>query len=306
MELRQIRYFVAVAEELHFRRAAELVHVAQPALSQQIRQLEEEIGAALFERTHHKVQLTSAGKAFYARAQTILKDARQAITDARAAERGDAGTITIGFVSSAAISVLPGVLRHIREHMPLADVQLRELAVGDQIECLYRKTIDLGFLHAKLEEKAFETMIVTRERLMVALPNDNVFANCRLVDLKKLEGETVIIPARHSTSGYFERVRAVYQSAGILPERIHHTNLLQTGLLLVGAGLGISLVPESFKRIRVKGVVYRHLTASAPTIDLLAVWRRDNNSQLLARITAELQLNSPCLENWTDPESASG
>src|SRR5512134_2479854 len=107
MELRHLRYFIAVAEQLHFRHAAEMVHVAQPALSQQIRQLEKEIGVTLFERSRHKVRLTSAGKAFYENAQAILKQASQAVAQARKVEHGEAGTLRVGFVSTAAISVLP-------------------------------------------------------------------------------------------------------------------------------------------------------------------------------------------------------
>ena len=171
MELRHLKYFVAVAEELNFRRAAQVVHIAQPALSQQIKQLEGELGVALFARSHHKVELTAAGKTFYASAQMILKEARQAVADARSA----------------------------------------------------------------------------------------------------------------------------FQAAGVMPERIYHTSLLQTGVLLVGAGLGISLVPESFQRIKVQGVVYRPLAMASPTIDLIAAWRRDNTSPLLARITKEIKGHSAAL-----------
>lgn len=293
MELRHLRYFVAVAEALHFHRAAEVVHIAQPALSQQIRQLEQEIGVLLFERSHHKVLLTQAGKAFYVKAQSILKDAKQAVNDARDVEHGNAGTVILGFVSTAAIGILPKVLANFREQTPRAEVELQELAPNEQIDSLYRSTIDLGFFHAKLDEAAFDSLIVSRDRLIVALPKDNRFARRPTVNLKDLAEETAIMPARHSTSGYFERARAAYQAAGIQPERVHHTRLLQTGLLLVGAGLGVSLVPECFKGIRVRGVVYRRLTNEPAPIDLLAAWRRDNTSPLLLRMIAHLKALQP-------------
>lgn len=288
MEFRQLKYFIAVAEALHFRRAAEIMHIAQPALSQQIRQLELEIGATLFERNHHKVQLTQAGKAFYVKAQSVLNDARQAVTEARAVEHGDAGTLVIGFVSTAAINVLPKVLANVRDQMPRAEVRLMELPPSEQIDCLYRSSIDLGFFHARLEEAAFDSLVVARDRLIVALPKTNKFARRPTIDLKDLSKETAIMPARHATAGYFERARALYQAAGVQPDHVHHTHLLQTGLLLVAAGLGVSLVPESFRNIRVRGVVYRRLSTQTAPIELLAAWRRDNGSPLLIRMIKHL------------------
>jgi DNA-binding transcriptional LysR family regulator len=289
MELRHLRYFVAVAEALHFHRAAEVVHVAQPALSQQIRQLEQEIGVLLFERSHHKVLLTEAGKAFYLKAQSILKETRQAVTVARDVQHGNAGTAVIGFVSTAAIGVLPKVLANFREQAPRAEVELQELAPNEQIDSLYRGSIDLGFFHAKLDESAFDSLVVSRDRLIVALPKANKFARRAIINLKDLADETAIMPARHSTSGYFELARAAYQAAGIQPKRVHHTRLLQTGLLLVGAGLGVSLVPDCFRGIRVTGVVYRKLSIEPAPIELLAAWRRDNASPLLLRMIANLR-----------------
>jgi DNA-binding transcriptional LysR family regulator len=289
VELRHLRYFVAVAEILHFRRAAEVLHIAQPALSQQIRQLEEEIGVLLFQRSHHKVVLTEAGQAFYLKAQAVLKDASLAVWHARDVEHGSAGTVIIGFVSTAAIAVLPKVLAHFRTQMPKAEVDLQEQAPNEQIDNLYRSAIDLGFFHSKLDEAAFESIVASRDRLIVALPEKHRIARRKTINLKDLAEETNIIPARHSTSGYFERVREAYQAAGIQPERVHHTRLLQTGLLLVSAGLGISLVPECFRRIRVAGVVYRRLTNELVPIELRATWRRDNKAPLLLRTVAHLK-----------------
>lgn len=291
MELRHLRYFVAVAEELNFRRAADVVHIAQPALSQQIKQLEEEMSVTLFLRNHHKVELTEAGKAFYVRAQAILQETHRAVLDARAVECGEAGTLAIGFVSSAAISVLPMLLKYLREQIPRAEVELRELAPGEQIEALHRDALDLGLFHAQLQDETFATAVVECEPLMVALPSDSPFARQQQIDLKELTHETIIMPARHATPGYFERARAAFQAVGVMPDRIYHTNLLQTGLLLVGAGVGISLVPQSFERVQVNGVVYRRLVTESPTpitIDLIAAWRRDNTSPLLARLTQKI------------------
>lgn len=288
MELRHLRYFVAVAEQLHFRHAAEIMHVAQPALSQQIKQLEEEIGVTLFERSRHKVRLTSAGKAFYENVQSILKQADRAVTKARKVESGTAGTIRVGFVSTAAIRVLPAAMKKLQKQIPLAEVELNELAAGEQLDGLYREQLDVGFVHAKLSQDVFKTMVVARDRLIVAVPTSSKLAKCRRVDLKDLASWPAIMPAGHSSSGFYEQVRMAYQRAGVRPERVHNTRLLQTGLLLVAAGVGVSLVPESFQSIHVKGVVYKKLQVEPPLSELVAVWRRDNTSPLLFRFIKNL------------------
>jgi DNA-binding transcriptional LysR family regulator len=292
MELRHLRYFVAVAETLHFRHAAELVHVAQPAVSQQIRQLEEEIGVTLFVRTHHKVQLTPAGKAFYEKAQAILSQTSLAVAEARRVEHGEAGTIRIGFISTAAISVLPEVMKNLKDQVPLAEIELRELAPGEQIDNLYREQLDLGFVHAKLTEEILETLTVQRERLILALPQAYALEGSPRVDLREIASLTAIMPARHTSSGLYEQVMTAYQMAGVVPERIHYTRLLQTALLLVGAGIGVSVIPESFRSIQVKGVVYRRLRVEPPLCELTAAWRRDNESLLLKRFVQELRRRS--------------
>lgn len=288
MELRHLRYFVAVAEQLHFRHAAEIMHVAQPALSQQIKQLEEEIGVTLFERSRHKVRLTPAGKAFYDNARRILQQADHAVAKSRKVESGDAGTIRIGFVSTAAIRVLPVALKKLQKQVPLAEIELNELAAGEQVDGLYREQLDIGFVHAKLSRDVFKTKVVARDRLIVAVPCSCRLAGPGRVDLKDLASWTAIMPAGHSSSGFYEQVRTAYQRAGVRPERIHNTRLLQTGLLLVAAGLGVSLVPESFQSMHVKGVVYKKLRVEPPLCELVAVWRRDNDSPLLRRFIGSL------------------
>jgi DNA-binding transcriptional LysR family regulator len=291
MELRHLRYFVAVAEQLHFRHAAELLHVAQPALSHQIRQLEEEIGVTLFERARHKVLLTPAGKAFYENAQSILKKTNEAVAEARKAENGDAGKIRIGFVSTAAITILPDAIKQLQREIPSAEIEMMELAAGEQIDGLYREHLDIGFLHTKLTEHVLETMVIARERLILAVPETCKEARGRRIDLKNLTSWMAIMPVQHAStgSGFYEHVQMAYQMAGVMPEKIHYTRLLMTGLLLVGAGLGVSIVPESFKSIHVKGVVYKELLLEPPMCELVAAWRRDNTSPLLRRFLAELR-----------------
>jgi len=288
MELRHLRYFAAVAEQLHFRHAAELVHVAQPALSQQIRQLEEEIGVKLFERSRHKVRLTPAGKAFYENTQRILRQVDQAVSKAKKVELGDAGSIRIGFVSTAAIRVLPDAVKKLQKQAPSAEVELNELSAGEQIDGLYREQLDIGFLHAKLSQDILKTKTVARDRLVAAVPAASKLAGRTRVDLKDLASWTAIMPAGHTSSGFYEQVRMAYQMAGVRPESVHYTRLLQTGLLLVAAGMGVSLVPESFQSMHLKGVAYKKLKVEPPLSEMVAAWRRDNTSPLLARFIGNL------------------
>jgi DNA-binding transcriptional LysR family regulator len=288
MELRHLRYFAAVAEQLHFRHAAEIVHVAQPALSQQIRQLEEEIGVKLFERSRHEVRLTPAGKAFYENVQRILKQTDQAVVKARNVESGVAGIIRVGFVSTAAIRVLPVAMKKLQKQAPAAEVELNELAAGEQLDGLYREQLDIAFVHAQLSQDVLKTKVVARDRLIVAVPGSSKLARCRRVDMKDLASFPAIMPAGHSSSGFYEQVRMAYQRAGVRPERVHNTRLLQTGLLLVAAGVGVSLVPESFQSIHVKGVMYKKLKVEPPLSELVAVWRQDNTLPLLNRFIENL------------------
>lgn len=287
MELRQLKYFLATAEELHFRRAAERVHVAQPALSQQIHQLEEEIGTLLFERTNRKVTLTPAGKVFYARAKVIVDNACKALHEARGVGRGDMGTVNIGFISTAAMRVLPAALRHFKEEIPTAEIELRELGPGEQMEELTRGLLDIGLTIAEVLDEGFEVIEVCRERLIAALPDLPAHSALTEVDLKDLAEMTIITPVRHARRGYYETVMDAYRKAGIKPVHVQTVRMLQTGLMLVGAGLGVALIPESFTQIHIKGVIYRPLVEPCPEIAVSAVWRSDNQSPLLRKFIRE-------------------
>ena len=179
-------------------------------------------------------------------------------------------------------------MKKLQRQAPLAEVELNELAAGEQVDGLYREQLDVGFVHANLSRDVLETKVVARDRLIVAVPGASKLARFRRVDLKDLASWTAIMPAGHSSSGFYEQVRMAYQGAGVRPERVHNTRLLQTGLLLVAAGLGVSLVPESFQSMHVKGVVYKKLQVEPPLCEMVAAWRRDNDSPLLKRFIKNL------------------
>ncbi len=290
MEFRQIRYFLAVAEELHFTRAADKLHVAQPALSQQIRQLEEEIGAKLFERTNRRVELTPAGEVFRTRALIAMDQMNRAAAEAGQAGRGESGSLSIGFVSSAVWGVLPAVLRQMRRKAPMADIELRELDPAEQLRDIRERHLDVGMMHAVLDQPELTTVVISRDRLTVALPEKHKAAGKTSVALRSLTEETFLIPKRHASAGFHELVMTACNQAGFAPARTQPTRLLQTAVALVAGGVGIALVPESFrKNLEIRGVVYRPLQGETPVAELIAVWRKDNASPLLTRFRQELE-----------------
>jgi DNA-binding transcriptional LysR family regulator len=289
MELRQLRYFVAVADELHFTRAAARLHVAQPALSHQIRQLEEEIGVVLLERTNRRVRLTAAGEVFRIRARLALEQTARAADEARLVDSGETGTLSIGFVSAAVCGALPGLLRNFRQASPGVSIDLRELEPSEQLAAIRDEHLDIGMMHAVLHERELETVTMSRERLIVALPERHPEAGQRRVVLKKLANETIFLPKRHAAAGFHEVVMNACQRAGFVPAKTQTTRLLQTAVCLVAGRLGIALVPESFRdQFSMKGVVYRLLSGPSIETELVAVWRRDNKSPLLRRFQREI------------------
>jgi DNA-binding transcriptional LysR family regulator len=290
LEFRQIRYFLAVAEELHFTRAAYKLHVAQPALSQQIRQLEEEIGVKLLERSNRRVQLTPAGEVFRTRSLVAIDQMNRAATEAGQAGRGEAGSLSIGFVSSAVWGVLPVLLRQFRRKAPLAEIELRELDPAEQLREIRERHLDFGMMHAVLDQPDLTSIVIARDRLIVALPEKHKAAAKASVALKSLADETFLIPKRHAAAGFHELVMTACNQAGFAPARTQATRLLQTAVALVAGGIGIALVPASFRdNLKIRGVVYRSLQGDTPLAELIAVWRGDNNAPLLTRFRQELE-----------------
>jgi DNA-binding transcriptional LysR family regulator len=284
MELRQLRYFLAVAECMHFTRAAELLNVSQPALSQQIRMLEEEVGARLLERTNRRVQLTPAGIAFRARVQAVVEEAAEAASEARSIERGDGGRILVGFVSTAAMVVLPRILNPFCTRFPRIVVELRELDPGAQLEALQQNRIDAGLTSVPTSLPALECKLLTRENLIVALPHQHPAAKYRTVELKHLSEDRILLPPRHALTGVHDGIVTACQNAGFAPKFIQSIRLAETSVCLVATGFGIALIPQSFNRWKVDGVVYRSLKHEIPVIELYAVRRKDKRLPALENL----------------------
>jgi DNA-binding transcriptional LysR family regulator len=290
MEVRQMRYFLAVAETQHFRRAAEMLHLSQPSLSQQIQQIEAELGVVLFERTNRKVQLTPAGSALVPRLQAVLHNINEAIEETRRVDRGLSGNITIGFVSTALVGVLPGAMKALQAAVPGIELTLSECEPKEQIAHLLSGTIDIGFMHATLEEKQLTSAVIQRDRMMAAMPEG--LAPAGKVNLCDYTGYTSIMPSPFTSFGFYNHVRRAYQLAGATPQKSIYTNLIIGGINLVAAGIGIALVPSSFQAVRIAGVEYRELLTPPPPVELLAVWKVDSNSRILRRFLSILKKTS--------------
>ena len=281
MELRHLRYFVAVAEELHFGRAAERLFIAQPPLSQQIQQLEREIGAPLFARTSRRVTLTAAGEALLTEAREILARVERAGESARRAARGETGWLGIGFSASATYEVLPNALRVFRERYPDVELQLYEMTAAEQAHALREKQIHVGFARPFVEEADLIVEPVAREPFLVALPERHRLAGQEQVAMMELADEPFLLFPQQPKPSYGDAIRALCERAGFAPRVAQEVRAMQTAISLVAAGIGVTLVPESVQDMHRRGVVYRTLAEPSAETVLMMVYRRDDASPTL-------------------------
>ena len=277
MELRQLRYFVAVAEELHFRRAAERLHMSQPPLSTAIRALEQDIGVELLLRSRRRVELTPAGAAFLTEARRILESVESAADVARRVGRGELGRLSIGFVGSAMYGRLPDILRVFRAERPDVALSLSELTTARQLEALKSHTIDVGVLRppSALDEGIRTETLVT-ERVAVALPSAHPLARSRRVELSDLVDEPLVLLDRREAPGLRESIRKAVLEAGGEAHVVQEVTEMQTLIGLVAAGLGISFVPRSVAVRGYRGVAFVSLGGLAPVVELALAWTTDS------------------------------
>jgi DNA-binding transcriptional LysR family regulator len=290
IELRHLRYFVAVAEELHFGRAATRLFMAQPPLSQQIQQLEREVGVSLLERTNRRVRLTEAGAAFLDDARAVLTRLDQAATRAQRIAHGEAGWLGVGFVGSAMYDLVPAMLRRFQELHPQVELVLRELSWVDQKEALRERRIHVGIARIPTPEEGLVLETVAREPLIVAAPTTSRVAQLAdsddSIDIGALAGEPFLLFPRHTESGYAQYLVQVCEEAGFRPRVVQEVGELQTAVSLVAAGIGVTLVPAPVRDLRREGVRYLSLREPAPTIALTLAYRADETSPLLPHFLA--------------------
>jgi DNA-binding transcriptional LysR family regulator len=285
VHLRRLRYFLAVAEELHFGRAAARLGICQPPLSQQIRRLEEELGATLLQRGRGRgrVQLTEAGAAVATEARRILEHVDQTVRLARRAGRGESGTLRVGFIGSASCNVLPGVLRDFRERFPGVTLSLYEAPTDQQVRALRAGQIDLGFLRPPVPDDALQAILVFREPLVLALPETHALAARSRPRLRQFAGEPFVLLPRHLGPSLYDQIVTTCRRAGFSPRVGQEAVEMQTIVSLVAAGMGVALLPASFTNLRRQGVVYVAPREPTAQVEMALAWRRDDRAPALER-----------------------
>ena len=282
MEFRHLHYFLAVAEELHFGRAAKRLNISQPPLSFQIRQLEEEIGVRLFNRTKRRVELTAAGAVFLTEARRILDLSADAVRRTVRADRGQIGQLTVGFIGSANYSVLPQVIREFRKRFPAVELSLTEMNTSQQIEALHNGRIQAGFMRPPrgVTEAGVSIEPVFREPLLAAMPGNHPLRRESVLPLRRLANEPFIMIPRQRGPGFFDHIITLCQREGFSPHIVLEASQFHTIIGLVAAGIGISILPASMARSRIRGVVFRSISEEAETV-LHMAWAKDNRSPVL-------------------------
>ena len=282
MELRHLRYFIAVAEELHFGRAAEKLCIAQPPLSQQIQQLEREIGFALFARSSRRVELTPAGRIYLDEVRASMAALEKAVFNGRRVARGEVGRLAIGFVGTATFSVLPESLRGFRQLYPNVDLTLRELVSARQVQALRERRIQVGFARPAIvgaQDIVCETVAI--EPFVAALPEAHHLAKCERIPLTALAAEEFVLFPRSPKPSYGDLLYSICEDAGFQPNVTQETAEIQTAISLVAGGMGVTLVPAVASNVNRHGVVFVPLMEPAPASELTMVYRRDDESPTL-------------------------
>ena len=285
LELRSLRYFVAVAEEMHFGRAAMRLHMTQPPLSQSIQALEAELGCSLFARTKRSVALTAAGKALLPEAQRLLLQADGLAALAQRAAAGESGKLALAFVSIADYSILPSALREFRSAYPAVQIDLHELTSDLQYERLSSGLIDLGILIPPLPDKLKSELTyfpLLREPLVMALPEGSqIGRSTKKISLKNCRDLPLIIFPRKLAPAFHDQILGCFRAAGVTPHIGQEAIQMQTIVGLVSAGMGIALVPQSVSNLKRPGVEYRALKEASPLVETGLAWRNDNTSPVL-------------------------
>lgn len=265
MELRQLRYFLVVADELHFGRAAERLHLTQPPLTVAVRRLERELGVQLFNRTTRRVTLTAAGQAFKARVQAAVSDLDDAAGDVADVAAGKSGKIRVGFVSSASYTTVPEAIRAFRQHRPRIDLILNPLTSGEQIEQLLDRNLDLGLIRDPGDVPGLDLELLSTEDLVVVLPDTHHLAASEEIRPEDLEGEAMILFPYRLMPGFVARVLRLFDPLPTPPIVVQQAIHQETVLGLVAAGLGISVLPESVQRFQMPGVTTRRFVGRPQT-----------------------------------------
>ncbi|MDI4665641.1 LysR family transcriptional regulator [Xanthobacter autotrophicus] len=291
MDLRHLRYFIAVAEEKNIGRAAARLHISQPPLTRQIQQLEAELGVSLFIRTPRGVELTEVGELFLAEARNIRSVVEQATERTQRAGQGKLGRLDIAIFGSAILDVIPKLLRAYKVMFPKVKIVLHTMNKGEQIEALQQRRISVGFNRILSPTPGITAELVTTEALLLAVNAAHPLASRDVVPFEALAGEPLVLFPTGVRPSFVDTVVALCQSAGFTPEVSQEVGDAVTAVALVAGGFGLCLVPQSATVLAFPGVVYRPLS-DVPTpgrVDLSCIYRSDDQSPLLAGFLAEVR-----------------
>jgi DNA-binding transcriptional LysR family regulator len=282
MELRHIRSFLSIAETLHFGHTAELIHLSQPALSLQIRALEEEVGVRLFERNRRKTTLTAAGAAFRDDAAAALSQLDQAIRRARLAGRGKLGLLRIGFVSTAGSEIVADIVRQFRELNPEVEFSLRNILTAEQIQMLETGALDIGFLRVPIgEHSALDAVTVHREPFVLVVPSSHKLAKRKRVRLREVAGQDFVMYERTYAPGFHDLILGVLRDARIAPNVTQTAVEIPMLISLVASGMGITILPASAVKHSVASVVACNIVDRIPMSEIGMAFRKGTRAPVV-------------------------
>jgi DNA-binding transcriptional LysR family regulator len=289
MELRHLRYFVAVAEELNFRRAAERLNLAQPALSSQIKSLEEELEARLFERTTRSVALTPAGRVLLHEARAVLGAAAQAEQFTRKAQLGVVGTLRVGVIAPAASPRLAGVLRHFHQHFPGVQLALSEMVSSEQLRRLRAGELDVGLLRPPVHFPELEWRFVEQAPQVLAAPEGHRLARKRKLVWRDFDGEGLVMIQPGQQHGFYDSFLAACAQAGAKVHPAQYAQDVQIKMWLISAGFGVAPTTATLAEVTRPGLVFRPLPPGLPPVQTVLVWLRQNPSAIVKNFLAAFQ-----------------
>lgn len=284
LELRHFRYFIAVAEERHFGRAAERLFMTQPPLSMQIRQLEEVVGVPLILRDSRPITLTAAGEAFLLQAREVIRQAESAVQRAQLTARGEAGHLTIAVTSASVLSLLPRLIATFKQRYPSVQIDVRELVSREQVDALVQNDINFGLVRPPVDLTVLDMLPIQAEPIVVAIPRRHPLADLARIPVEEIH-RTAFIQFDPISSAYFYRLaESLFHSHNIQPLIVQTATQLHTVMALVSSGLGLALVPEAAARIQLEDVVLRPLALDPPPMaELCLAWNRnDRNPAILS------------------------
>ena len=281
MEFRQLECFIAVAEELHFGRAAERLCMTQPPLSRQIQLLEQDLGVTLFERNSRQVLLSAAGRRFLRDARHLLEFSAQAAATARRTSGGEAGHITLGFTAVAAYRLMPSMIMQARKLLGGVEIQLRETVTTDLSRLLLARELDAILARSVPQQAGIESRLVEREPLVLALPAGSPLCEHATVPLRLLQGQPFVLYSPREGKYFYDRIVGAFGLADVQPQYVQRAGQTHTLLALVRAGLGVGIVPDSARELRFEGVEFRPIGQRNLYADMYLAWHAQHDNPAL-------------------------